>query len=94
MHYSECSVYSKLPQEKKVADINFHGPITGQVNVAGESVNSPSLMNLSVGDILAKIEASNASPDHKDAAKSKLNDLLTHPLVAAVIGGLAGSISG
>lgn len=94
MHYSVCPVYSKLPQEKKVADINFHGPITGQVNVAGESVNSPSLMNLSVGDILTKIEKSDASPEQKAAAKSKLSEFLTHPVVAAVVGSLAGHIGG
>lgn len=90
MHYSVCPIYSKLPQEKKMSDINFHGPITGQVNVAGESVNSPSLMNLSVGDILTKIESSDASPEQKAAAKSKLSEFLTHPVVAAVVGGLAG----
>lgn len=93
MHYSECPIYSKLHQEKKMAEINFHGPITGQVNVAGESVNSP-VLNLSVGDILARIDASNASPEEKETAKSKLKDFLAHPLVAAVIGGLAGHIGG
>ncbi len=93
-HYSVCPVYSKLPQEKKVADINFHGSITGQVNVAGGSVNSPSLMNLSVGDILNKIENSDASSEQKASAKSKLSEFLTHPVVAAVVGGLVGHIGG
>lgn len=94
MHYSVCPVYSKLPQEKKVADINFHGPITGQVNVAGESVDSPSMINLSVGDILTKIEKSDATPEQKAEAKSKLTEFLTHPVVAAIVGGLAGHIGG
>jgi hypothetical protein len=93
MHYSECPIYSKLPQEKKMAEINFHAPITGQVNVAGESISNPAL-NLSVGDILAKIESSDASPEDKETAKSRLKEFLAHPLVSAIIGGVVGRIGG
>ena len=94
MHYSECPIYSKIPQEKQVAQINnFHGPITGQLNVAGQSINSP-VLSLTVGDILARVEASNATNEEKEAAKSKLSQFLTHPVVAAIVGGLTSRIGG
>jgi hypothetical protein len=93
MHYAECPVFAKLYQEKAMAQINFNGPVSGQVNVAGESISSP-VLSLSVRDIVAQIEASNAPPAEKEAAKSKLAEFLSHPLVAAIAGGIAGSAAG
>jgi len=43
---------------------------------------------------VAQIEASNAPPAEKEAAKSKLAEFLSHPLVAAIAGGIAGSAAG
>ena len=93
LHYSDCPLYSKLPGEGHVSQINFNAPVSGNVNVAGHSINSPA-MNLSLAEILTKIEASGATPPEKDAAKSKLSAFLEHPVVAAVIGGLAGHVGG
>jgi hypothetical protein len=51
-------------------------------------------MSLSLAEVLTKIEASNVSVPEKEAAKSKLAEFLSHPVVAAIIGGLAGEIGG
>ncbi|MBK1715266.1 hypothetical protein [Rubrivivax gelatinosus] len=93
MHYSECPVYAKLYPEKKMAEINFHGPVSGQVNVAGDTINSP-VMTLTFQDIVACIDASDAPPAEKEAAKSKLAAFLTHPLVTSLVGGIAGGAVG
>lgn len=88
------SVSSKIPKENQVTQINnFHGSITGQINVAGDSIYSPKL-NLTIDDILAKIESSNASNEEKESAKSMLGQFLAYPVVAAIVGGIASSIVG
>lgn len=43
---------------------------------------------------LARIDASNAPPEEKEAAKSKLAGLLSHPLVTSIIGGIVGGAVG
>lgn len=91
MHYSQCPVYSLLSKETKMSEVNFHGPITGQVNVAGKSISSP-ILQMSLGELQSKIDDSNASPEEKEAAKSKLQEFLSHPVVAAIVGGLSGTI--
>jgi len=40
------------------------------------------------------IDAQSASPESKAEAKSKLNALLQHPLVVAVLGGVASGVAG
>ena len=40
------------------------------------------------------IDAQSASPESKSDAKAKLKALLQHPLVVAVLGGIAGSVAG
>jgi hypothetical protein len=91
MHYSECPVYSKIPKEKGMPQINIHGNVNGQLNVGGESVNSP-VFQLSLAELVSRIEAADVSPSEKAGAKSKLQELLAHPVVAAIVGGLAGRI--
>lgn len=92
-HYSECSLYSSLLEKKSMQEVHFNGPITGQINVAGESVVSPSI-NLTLAEIIARIESSSATPEEKAGAKSKLKQFLEHPIVAAIAGGLVGGILG
>jgi hypothetical protein len=91
MHYSDCPIYSKILKEKVMPQVTIHGNVNGQVNIGGESVNSP-VLQLSIGELLARIDAADASPGEKVAAKSKLQELLAHPVVAAIVGGLAGRI--
>ncbi len=76
-----------------MANITFTGPVSGNINVAGHSISAP-VMSLSLGDVLARIESSSAAPTEKEAAKSKLAEFLSHPVVAAIIGGLASNIGG
>ena len=91
LHYPDCSVYSKIPKEKSMPQITIHGNVNGQLNVGGESVNSP-VFQLSLAELISKIEAADAPPDEKASAKSKFQELLAHPVVAAIVGGLAGRI--
>ena len=91
LHYSECSVYSKIPKGKPMPQITIHGNVNGQVNVAGQSIDSP-VLNLSLGELVSRIDASDAPQVEKAEAKSRLQELLSHPVVAAIVGGLAGRI--
>lgn len=91
LHFSDCSYYSILHQEKPLSHITFNGPVTGNINVAGHTISAP-VMSLSIADLLAKIDASDIAPVEKEAAKSKLAEFLSHPVIAAIIGGLAGKI--
>jgi len=91
LHYTDCALYAKLHQEKRMSNITFNGPVTGNINVAGHSI-SATVMSLSMTELIAKIEASSISAPEKEAAKSKLAEFLAHPVLAAVIGGLTGTI--
>jgi hypothetical protein len=93
LHYSDCPLYSKLSTETQVPNITFNGPVTGNINVAGHSISAP-VMSLSLAELLTKIEASPAPVTEKEIAKSRLAEFLAHPIVAAVIGGLAGKVGG
>ncbi len=91
-HYSDCPVYSRLQKGGSMPQVTIHGNVTGQLNIGGESVTSPAL-HLSLGDLLSKIDSSNASQQEKASVKAKLKELLAHPLVAAIVGGVAGGIA-
>lgn len=83
---------AKTHQEKNVTQINnFHGAITGQVNIAGKAIAAPAL-NLTLGDILAKIDASSAPEEEKKNAMSALGQFLAHPLVGSVVGALVTNL--
>ena len=84
---------AKLYQEKSVSNITFNAPVSGNINVAGHSINAQA-MSLSLTEMLSKIEASNVAAPEKEAAKSKLADFLSHPVVAAIVGGLASKVGG
>src|SRR5579859_1997758 len=78
LHFSDCPLYAKLHQERSVSNITFNGPVTGNINVAGHAISAP-VMSLSIGDLLANIDASDATAPEKEAAKSKLTEFLAHP---------------
>ena len=84
-----------FPKEKIVSQTNnhFHGDITGQVNVAGESIYSTQL-SLSIGQIVEKIDASSATLAEKEEARSLLASFLAHPVVAAIAGSVAAGLVG
>lgn len=92
-HYSDCSLYSPLSEKKPMQTVHFNAPITGQVNVAGESISSPSL-NLKLSEIVTQIESSNATDAEKSTAKLKLKEFLEHPIVASIIGSTVGGLIG
>lgn len=71
--------------------INLNGPVYGQLNVAGANINGASL-SITIGELVSRIETSDASPEEKKDAKSKLNAFLSHPLVTSVLGGISSGI--
>lgn len=79
-------------KEKDSVMNNFtiNGNVNGQLNVAGHSINSPEL-RVSLAELMTHIEKADASPSEKASAKSKLQEFLDHPLVAAIVGGLVGN---
>lgn len=81
-------------REKNMPQINnFNGPIHGQLNVAGTSISAPSLQ-LTLNEILSRIERADVPESEKQAAKSVLSQFLNHPLVSSIVGGVAGGIVG
>jgi len=82
-----------IKEERVVSQINFNGAITGAVTVAGESIQT-TVLNLSLGDILARIESSPGTLAQKEEARSRLGAFLNHPLVTSIVGGIAGGITG
>lgn len=72
-------------------NVTVNGNVNGQFNVAGESISSH-VSQLSLAELSSKIEAADAPPSEKASAKSKIHELLNHPVVAAIVGGLAGNI--
>jgi hypothetical protein len=89
--YEPMHFVDALHKENTMSNISFNAPITGNVNVAGNSIIAP-VQSITFGDILTRIEKSSATETEKQAAKSKLTEFLSHPLVAAIVGGLAGGI--
>lgn len=72
-------------------NVTINGNVNGQFNVAGHSISSPEFQ-VSLAELITSIEKADASPSEKASAKSKLQEFLAHPLVASIIGGLAGNI--
>ncbi|MBG0753213.1 hypothetical protein Q7O_002673 [Pectobacterium carotovorum subsp. carotovorum PCCS1] len=72
-------------------NFTINGNVNGQLNVAGHSINSPELQ-VSLSELITNIEKADVSPSEKASAKLKLQEFLAHPLVAAIVGGLAGNV--
>ena len=51
-------------------------------------------VQIALNQLLQAIESSNSSQEEKEGAKSKLRELLEHPLVVAVLGGISGGLGG
>lgn len=65
--------------------------ITGAHSVQIGDFNTQNIVN-SFNALVQKIDTSSASAEEKKEAKSRLKDLLEHPLVVAIVGAAAGSI--
>ncbi|GLH25588.1 hypothetical protein ENT52713_29840 [Enterobacter sp. 200527-13] len=77
----------ELGASMQIATLNVHGP--AQVG-SGNTQNIHNVFN----QLLQQIEASSASDEEKQEAKSRLAKFLEHPLVGSIVGGLAGSLPG
>ncbi|MDR6742023.1 hypothetical protein RJO15_21070 [Herbaspirillum huttiense F1] len=77
----------ELGASMQIATLNVHGPAqVGNGNVQ----NIETVFN----QLVQKIDESSASEDEKKEAKGRLTEFLRHPLVASILGGLAGSLAG
>lgn len=77
----------ELGASMQIATLNVHGPAqVGNHNVQ----NIHTVFN----HLLQKIDEADASEDEKAEAKSRVASLLKHPLIGAIVGGLAGSLPG
>jgi len=77
----------ELGAAMQIATLNVHGPAqVGNGNVQ----NVHNVFN----QLLQQIDDSDASPEDKKEAKSRLAKFLEHPLVGSILGGLAGSLTG
>ncbi|MFJ5473784.1 hypothetical protein [Pectobacterium carotovorum] len=89
MNWSE--VRKNNLKDSVMNNFTINGNVNGQLNVAGHSINSPELQ-ISLAELITHIEKTDAPPSEKASAKSKLQEFLAHPLVAAIVGGLAGNV--
>lgn len=71
----------------QIATLNIHGP--AQVGNSNTQ-NIHTVFN----QLVQQIEASSATDEEKQEAKSRLAKFLEHPLVGSIVGGLAGSLPG
>lgn len=71
--------------------ISVSGPVSGQLNIAGHSIDTPN-MNITLSELKRRIDESDDDSKHK--AKSKLESLLKHPLIVRILGSAAGGIIG
>ncbi|EKT4448945.1 hypothetical protein NPS49_07135 [Pseudomonas putida] len=77
----------ELGASMQIATLNVHGPAqVGNYNVQ----NIHNVFN----QLLQKIDESEATEEEKAEAKGRLSSFLEHPLVGAIVGGLAGSLPG
>jgi hypothetical protein len=63
--------------------------VVGSQNVQIGDANSQKL-SITIGDLISKIDNSEHTASQKEEAKSRLKQLLNNPVVAAILGGLAG----
>jgi hypothetical protein len=64
---------------------NIHG---GQVQIGDN--NTQNIVN-ALNALKEKIDAADATPEQKSGAKELLSNLIAHPLITSVLGGLAGA---
>lgn len=72
--------------------VNVFGDVNAPLNVA--TGNTASISSLTLDEINLLINSSEAPDEHKLEAKSKLQEFMTHPLVIAIVGGLASGSTG
>ena len=65
-------------------------------NSTGVQVGDNNVLNIqnAFNDLIQRIEDSSGSDGEKQEVKSRIAALLTHPLVASILGGVAGNLPG
>ena len=81
-----------LIKDKESKIININGDNYGQLNVA-DHISSP-VVNMTISELIQKIDNSNLPSNEKENLKSKINDLISHPLLTSILGGISGAMLG
>lgn len=74
-------------QDKPSQNITIHGAQSVQIG----DFNTQNVIN-SIHALKNQIEASSATPEEKEEAKSLLSKFLSHPLVGSILGAAAGAV--
>ena len=82
-----------LVHDQNSSSITISGNVYGQLNVAGNNIDSPA-MNITLGELLRKIDESDSSSTDKTSIKTKIGEIISHPLVTSILGGVTGGIVG
>lgn len=77
----------------KVEFVQNNVTITGSSGVIVGDHNTQNITH-HITELAKAIDASQASPEHKEEAKGLLRKLVEHPLVTSIAGGVAGSLLG
>lgn len=65
-------------------------------NSSGVQVGDNNILNIqnAFNDLIQRVDDSGGSPSDKQEAKSRISALLAHPLVASILGGVSGGLTG
>jgi hypothetical protein len=88
-----------IETDGKKAPVEFTFPVSQNFTFNSPSnvqVGNHNVQNIQqvLSDLVSRIEATDATTEEKEEAKGLLRSFLEHPLVGAIVGGLAGSIPG
>ncbi len=78
----------KMQQKIQPANINIHN---SQVQIGDHNVQN--IIN-AIQDLQNRIDTAAAPPEQKTEAKVLLSQLLSHPLITSILGGLSGGLVG
>jgi hypothetical protein len=70
---------------------NVNAPISNSV-LGSSNSNVVAIEAIKLGEISNQIERSSLTEAEKNEAKSKLSEFLGHPIIAGIVGALAGKI--
>jgi hypothetical protein len=80
---------SELDQIMSKNNITFNNASNVQIGDHNKQVITQTL-----NSIIEKIDQSDAKPEEKDEAKSKLKDFITNPIVVSILGGAVSGLVG
>ena len=84
------NIVSNNNSNDTASNISFSGNNYGTMTISGR--DSSSITNISISDLIKKIDESNINEEDKKDIKRKINEIISHPLLTTVLGGISGGI--